>query len=375
MVRGLAKLDVRPYRPSDADSVRALLHTRPELDDADADRRADMFQWLAEHNPHAGKDATYFVAVDRETQEVLAYIGRMPLDAYWRGEPTRLYFGHDLYMHPDRRNQGASGFFTTMKLYGQVEKSPGPVGLLWTSPLNLEFQRRRGYTEVSSLRLVKVLDPIGKVLPGLPRPVADIGAQVARWSMSFAERSLKRVRGAGVEVSRIRRFDERFDAFAERTARRLPLVVKRDAAYLNWKYIDRPNNRFESFAATVGGELRGFMTLLDGYDEKGEAEREGFIVDYLLDPDETASLNALCHHATLYFLERCAVRIHLMATERRLIEKFNQNLFLSRPVDPLMVINADRGPAGAQLDTLDGWQINCGDSDGLCFWGLGRARE
>ncbi|MEM1032232.1 MAG: hypothetical protein AAGN82_17925 [Myxococcota bacterium] len=369
------KLEVRPYRPSDASRVRALLHTRPELSGAAADRRADVFEWLAEHNPHARDETTYFVAVAPATGDVIAYIGRMPLDATWRGKPVRLYFGHDLYMHPEHRAQGAAGFFTTMKLYREVERSPGPVGLLWTSALNLEFQRRRNYVEVESLRLVKVLDPVGRWAP-------QWRGRAARWSKQWVRRGWRsleggaaRLRAAGLAIRPVTRFDERFDRLAERIAPTSPLVVKRDAAYLNWKYIDRPHHPFVSFAVTQGDTLRGFVTLLETEGERGADEPEGTIADYAVAPGDGAALNALCHHATLYFLRRKKVRIHALATDPALVDQFNRNLFLSRPDDPLMVIHPEQGPPGASLDTRAGWQLTFGDSDGLCFWGLGLARD
>jgi GNAT superfamily N-acetyltransferase len=81
------------------------------------------------------------------------------------------------------------------------------------------------------------------------------------------------------------RFDDRFTALFEATKARLPLVGVRDAAWLNWRYVDTPTRKHRAFAILRGDALVGYVVTEDG-------EKNGYVVD-LLGQDEAAEDAAL----------------------------------------------------------------------------------
>jgi len=59
------------------------------------------------------------------------------------------------------------------------------------------------------------------------------------------------------------RFDSRFDRFWQRIRDDYPIMLVRDATYLNWRYVDAPGVTYERLALeeTTSGEIEGFAVL------------------------------------------------------------------------------------------------------------------
>ena len=93
-------------------SVVKLCESRPRLGRLGAERRASIVEWVAFHNPVSDGNPTYFVGVQGD--RVLAHLGRMPTLFNVHGRLETASYLHDLYVHPDLRNQQAQGFFLTM---------------------------------------------------------------------------------------------------------------------------------------------------------------------------------------------------------------------------------------------------------------------
>jgi hypothetical protein len=70
--------------------------------------------------------------------------------------------------------------------------------------------------------------------------------------------------GTGVEVEEVQRFPDEvehaFSGYAEERA----AILARDAAYLNWRYAERPRARFDLAIARRGGEIVGYAVQEGG---------------------------------------------------------------------------------------------------------------
>lgn len=75
----------------------------------------------------------------------------------------------------------------------------------------------------------------------------------------------------------VTRFGASFDAFFARVARQYTGIFARDAAFMNWRYVDIPHRRYAAFMRLAGGEITGVavLALRDGH---------GHIVDLVWDP-------------------------------------------------------------------------------------------
>jgi len=95
-----------------------------------------------------------------------------------------------------------------------------------------------------------------------PPPFAPLLAACLRGMERGAARQPASVRGA-LQVSRLDRFDYRFDLFWLRMRNDYPNMIVRDAAYLNWRYVDAPGNRYERIVIEnkSSGIIEGFAVL------------------------------------------------------------------------------------------------------------------
>ena len=65
----------------------------------------------------------------------------------------------------------------------------------------------------------------------------------------------------GLEIADISSFDDSFALFWDRVQHRSPIMVARDPAYLNWRFVDVPTREYKIFVARSVGQIRGFIVL------------------------------------------------------------------------------------------------------------------
>ena len=89
-------------------------------------------------------------------------------------------------------------------------------------------------------------------------------------------------------------------------ARPFPVIGVRDAAFLDWRYIDTPHRRHTALAVERGDALLGYVVveLLPGSDEI----IEGHISDLLVVP-EPAAFDALMDGVLRWFREATAAQV------------------------------------------------------------------
>lgn len=84
----------------------------------------------------------------------------------------------------------------------------------------------------------------------------------------------------GLKIEEVDSFDEPFAVFWHRVHQRLPVMVVRDPAYLNWRFVDRADRRYAMFTAKSEGKIRGLIVGQVGALGRLTA---GLIVDLLVE--------------------------------------------------------------------------------------------
>jgi len=95
-----------------------------------------------------------------------------------------------------------------------------------------------------------------------------------------------RRRSSALRVTRVERFDERFDALFEECAPAFDLVRERSCDYLNWRFADPRAGAFESAAAFEGDDLVGYVVWR-------ATDARAYVVDALVNPGRGDALDAL----------------------------------------------------------------------------------
>jgi len=291
--------ETAPYGPEFAAQVIALC--RDAWGDIEITDPAYL-SWQYQENSAGATTGT--VAIDKASGRVIGHFGIVPVRVWVDGE-ERLA-GNDVNAVTDPMYRRRGVFIGTVEAAHELSRQAG-VSLFYAMP-NEEssfhgFTERLGYHFVGHVPLlarpvnVRRLVATRVSMPG----IAPLAAMFAR---PFAPPLPERAEPvAGIAVAPVERFDAAFDAFWVRVRGRERIMVARDIAYLNWRFVDIPLRRYESFAATEGGELRGFIVLR-------EAEvlgmRAGLVVDFLTEPSAAGERagRALVSHALARFAPR-----------------------------------------------------------------------
>lgn len=355
---------IRPFSYDDMEKMPALLVNRDGMDDDALEKRIKAFEWIGCRNPFAGDKPTYFVA--EENGDIVAHLGRMPIKLLIGGNPCDAFFFHDLFVHPSLRKAG-KGFFVAMSLYKAAESnSDNFCGCIWTTPLNLQMQKRRGYQDFWADRYIKVLNPksdLKKVLR--KRAFVNLAAAFLNPILKILDSCLIHFYQSKIVIKSIQRFDARFDDLSERIAPHVSVSTMKTADYLNWKYIDHPLARFEVLAAEIDGVLTGFIVLSKKH---ALGNNRMAIVDVSASPNDTRTLSALFAAALKYYRRFDADSIECCITDERIVKIAKRFLFVKADTrEPFMLANTKRAKEGAALTPINRWHLCYGDSDGFMW--------
>ena len=92
------------------------------------------------------------------------------------------------------------------------------------------------------------------------------------------------------EIETIRRFPREFTDLWKRVAPKFDLAVRRDAQYLNWKYIEAPHVRYAVAALKREGRFEEYAVYRHLQEPHG---RVTSLVDFLVDPEDHAGMKTL----------------------------------------------------------------------------------
>jgi GNAT superfamily N-acetyltransferase len=262
----MAALAVDRRREEDDEELFRLYRDVFGHEMTEASRR--RWAWQYRENPHAGGAPEIWVA--RQDGRILGQYASMPVGLWWGGREVRASWGMDVFLREEARGQGVGALlFDTWS--GSVDVALG-MGLT-TSSYGL-FQKLH-YRDVGPVPFYrKVLDPVAV----LGRRVGRVAAALAGPVLGAALRSLNpEAPGgtAGVQVRPATGFGPEYDRLWERARDSYAMCVRRDAAYLEWKY-ERCPRGYARWEARRGEELVGFAVSRH---EDHRGLRLGWIVD------------------------------------------------------------------------------------------------
>jgi len=163
------------------------------------------------------------------------------------------------------------------------------------------------------------------------------------------------------EVRLIRHFDESFTRLWERVRGQFAFAVLRDAAYLNWKYIQAPHVRYLVAALIRDNEAAGYAVYRHVQEPRG---RVTLLVDLLADPLDSSAVLTLLRWVDREARAADSDKIRVFALHegfRKLLRKSGYYSVKSS-LDFVAKVNALQVPADFYKQT-DTWHVTLGDSD------------
>jgi GNAT superfamily N-acetyltransferase len=338
------------YTPADRKAVDLLYRRVFGPDAADANRL--RWSWQYDRNPK-NPDQTPQIWLAREGPSVVGQYATMPVRLRIRSQEIDGSWGMDVMVAPERQRQGL----------GEV--------LFRTWDHNVGAALGLGLSE-SSYRLFKKMTwpDLGPV-PCLVKPLTRRALRRASWPMPVNRlisavtlpyvRLVARTRPLRAGIEEIRRFDASFDALWEHVGPCFDFSVRRDAAYLNWKFIEPPHVRYSVVALKRDTETCGYAVYRHLQEPRG---RVTLLVDYLVHPADVSGLKTLLRWVDREAREADSDKIRtftLHKSFRRVLRKSGY-FQVKSTMDFVAKIN-QVNVAPSFYATTDRWHVTLGDSD------------
>jgi hypothetical protein len=172
---------------------------------------------------------------------------------------------------------------------------------------------------------------------------------------------VSRTRPLRAEVRLIQRFDDTFTTLWDELAPKFALAVRRDAAYLNWKYVSAPHVRYSIAVLRREDRNIGYAVYRHLHEPRG---RVTLLVDFLTDPDDETALETLLQWIDREARQADSDKIRTFAThaEFRRVLRRSGYFQVKSSMEFVVKVNAiDVQPAF--YENIDTWHVTIGDSD------------
>jgi hypothetical protein len=172
---------------------------------------------------------------------------------------------------------------------------------------------------------------------------------------------VSRTRPLRAQIQPIRRFDSRFTDLWDRVGSKFDLAVRRDAPYLNWKFIEPPHVRYFIVALKRNDDVCGYAVYRHLQEPRGRVTQ---LVDFLADPDDESGFKTLIRWIDREARAADSDKIRTFAMHggfRRTLRRSGY-FQVKSSVDFTAKVNAVSVPSTFYEET-DAWHVTLGDSD------------
>ncbi|MBN2098745.1 MAG: GNAT family N-acetyltransferase [Dehalococcoidia bacterium] len=283
-------------RPATKDDGAAIAR----LFEAVFNEKQPISHWRWKYVDNATKMMCTVVAED--SQGIVGQCALLPTWMNLRGLRVLGAQRVDSMVHPDYRHQGM--FAALAKDCYALAGAQG-IKLMYHFPNEQSLPvsvKELGSDYVGELvQLVKVLNPRAVIQHRLRSAhIASIGGKCLQFLLALRESRDRPIQPEPFAITKITRFDDRFDRLWLTVKDRFPIAVWKDSSYLNWRYLSCPDREYSVLAGESQGDVAGFIVLRF---EEGPIKR-GYIVDYLFAPEKPAAASRLIQAGLDHLKER-----------------------------------------------------------------------
>ena len=186
---------------------------------------------------------------------------------------------------------------------------------------------------------------------------------LARMRGRAARKRLRRLAGGALLVRPLERFPDEVGELSLRVAQRHSFMVRRDADYLQWRFIENTSGRHRAFeVADEDGSFRGYVVI----QVPAEGSRLGFLVDVLAEDEAALSAAIEGGLAQLQAAGASAVQATGIDGTRWARDLVRSGFQRPRPENHLIVILhpcVDTHPILDAARDIEGWYFTDGDRD------------
>ncbi|MEW6359066.1 MAG: GNAT family N-acetyltransferase [Planctomycetota bacterium] len=307
-----------------ADKPAIFEFIRAAFGDASRFNIPERWEWQYENNPFRDpSELPVWIAVDEDQGKIVGQTCAMMEPLKIGADAYRVGWSVDTVVLPECRGQGIG-----YRLQEANHKGNEVFMSLVMSETNRRIKARLGSAPIDPVaQFVKPVNlrpgDIWRVLAERLTPGNGPLGRLARWALRWLllgriiagllnlclevlDLWLMRSSDKTVVLTRVAAFGEEADQLWRKVSPCFHALVRRDAAYLNWKFLRQPHVDYLKFIAQRDGDICGYLILRRG---KPPMPNEGVIVDFLVSPDDAAAIRAMLVFAARRFRKEGATLI------------------------------------------------------------------
>ena len=335
---------------------------------SDPEKISKRWRWKYNSNP-ASKEIKNFGYLADYQNTLIGQFHLMPADLKIGDRYYRSAWGSNLAVLKKYRNIGVSAFliqharekiskdFTFFLLGGMNQNSFGVF-------------EKSGFINIGAIpRYIKITDfKILLAAYGLPGFLALVAKKV----VNFAEKIISfrwRKPNIAITVQVERNFGEGFKNFWNSISTHYPCIVRRDPAFLTWRYIDQPLWAYTILTVKKDGDIKGFAVVREGEIKRGKlkGKKIGVISDILIDPREAECSRKLRNEVTEFFKKKGALLVKCDILNKHVARLLMDSCFIKIKSQNSFMFKDYREKVSESFPdpTLNrsNWFISSGDSD------------
>jgi GNAT superfamily N-acetyltransferase len=344
-------LSIEQRGTADADQLFRMYEEVFGASLTDASRR--RWQWQYLENP-ARPDGVPEIWVAREEGRLLGQYASMPVRLWWGSREVRSSWGMDVFVAAEARGRGLGAqLFTAWS--DHVEVALG-LGL---TPSSYGLFKKLRYHDVGPVPLFqKVLDARAVARRRLGPVAGPVAAPVLRAALAVVHPERTR-HARGVVTAPAAGFTEEYDALWEKARGSYAMCVRRDRAYLDWKYARCPHRKYDVMEARREGRLDGFAVSRH---EDHRGLRLGWVIDVFADASDHDVKDALLGAVLDDFRRAGVARAQAFSMNAALASDLRHRGFARGP-SPMQFCVRTRVDSTDVLADRARWHVVFGDSD------------
>jgi len=311
------------------------------------------FSWLYCQNP-AGM-ARVWVVCEAETDMIIGVAAAFPRRIYCQEREMRGYVLGDFCIHPEFRSLGPALALQRDSLEDLSRQGTGYVFDFPSSSMLAIYKRLRIEPQDSVIRFAKPLRADREILKRIP-------SKTAGRTLSVAANAALRLRDLGLSRSTAWTITEEntpcgeeFTVAFRQWAPQMGICADRSADYLNWRFLQHPQKRYQLLTARQEGRLCGYLI----YHRAGE---DATVVD--LFAEQSQVVKALLVE-TIAAMRNCGV--HTLSTplleshgSRKILEDCG---FQPRESAPVVLLGLPWPANHRAAQGADLWYLTHGDRE------------
>jgi hypothetical protein len=342
--------DIVRFRHQDRRAVDVLYRRVFGHDAANASQLRWNWQYL--QNPTNPSDGPQ-IWLAREGPSIVGQYATMPVRLALKGVDIAGSWGMDVMVALERQRQGIGEV-----LFRTWDQNVGASLALGLSPSSKRVFQKMKWPKVGPVPcLVKPLTRRALRNPNWPMPINRLVSAVTYPYI----RMVAKARALGAQIEPIRYFDDRFTELWNGVASSFGLAVRRDAPYLNWKYVEPPHVRYSIVALKRDETIGGYAVYRHLREPRG---RVTALVDFLADPADRIGFETLLRWVDREARAADSDKIRIFSMHAGFDKLLRRSGYFSvrSTLEFAAKINAVPVPADFYERTGD-WHVTLGDSD------------